>query len=81
MIVLFTLTAVFIIMYSMTNRIIKNKAENYKKFITAQYDYYRQLSDSYLEIRRFRHDYKNMQIGLKKLLSDNRKSLRVSRLR
>ena len=72
MIILFTLTAVFIIMYSMTNRIIKNKAENYKKFITAQHDCYRQLSDSYLEIRRFRHDYKNMQIGLKKLLSDNR---------
>ncbi len=72
MIVLFTLIVMAVIMYSMTNRIIKNKAENYEKLITAQYDYYTQLSRSYLEIRRFKHDYKNMQIGLKKLLSDNK---------
>ena len=71
-VILFSLIVIAVMMYSITNKLIKSKAESYEKQIESQYDYYLQLSASYLELRRFRHDFKNMQIGLKKLLAENK---------
>ncbi|MBQ8133062.1 MAG: GHKL domain-containing protein [Clostridia bacterium] len=60
------------IVYSMTNKHIKNQAENYEKQINAQSEHYALLSESNFELRRFRHDYKNMCIGLSKLISEGK---------
>ena len=72
LIILTIIIAICIMVYSMTNRLIKSRAESYEKQIASQYEYYTELSASYLELRRFRHDHRNMQIGLRKLLAENR---------
>ncbi len=58
--------------YSMTNQQIKKQAESFEKQIQLQSEQYSLLSRSDQEMRRFRHDYKNMCIGLNKLISEGR---------
>lgn len=68
-ITLLSLALPVMILYSVTNKHIKNQAENYERQINAQSEHYALLSESNFELRRFRHDYKNMCIGLSKLIS------------
>ena len=71
-IVLLSLALPVMILYSITNKYIKNQTENYEKQINAQSEHYALLSESNFELRRFRHDYKNMCIGLSKLISEGK---------
>lgn len=58
-----------LIIYSMTNIHIKKLVESYEEQINAQSEHYALLSESNYELRKFRHDYNNMCIGLRKLIS------------
>ncbi len=71
LIILLSLALPTLMIYSMTNKHFKDLTENYEKQINAQSEYYILLSKSNFELRRFRHDYKNMCIGLSKLISEN----------
>lgn len=72
LIVLLSFAMPILIIYSMTNKHIKNLADNYEKQINAQSEHYLLLSESNYELRRFRHDYNNMCIGLSKLISEGK---------
>lgn len=54
----------------MSNKQIKKISENYMNQIESQSRFYSQLSKSYFELRKFKHNYNNTSIGLKKLLED-----------
>lgn len=56
----------------MTNKHMKSISQNYQQQIDAQAKFYVQLSNSNFELRRFKHDYKNMEIGLRKLISEGK---------
>lgn len=72
LILIFSLIVPLIIIYSMTNKHMKSISQNYQQQIDAQAKFYVQLSKSNFELRRFKHDYKNMEIGLRKLISDGK---------
>lgn len=72
-VVLLSIAAPVLIIYSMTNNHFKNLNANYEKQINVQAEHYILLSQSNYDLRRFRHDYNNICIGLSKLISeDNR---------
>ena len=47
---------------------MKIVAENYERQIRAQAEHYRQLANANYELRRFRHDFKNMSIAIGTML-------------
>ncbi len=61
-----------LISYSVTNRSIKRKSEEYEKQLKIQLRQYELLSESSKEIRCIRHDNNNLRIGLIKLIKDGR---------
>lgn len=69
---LISLVFPILIVYSVTNKHMKSLNENYKKQISTHSEYYIQLSQSITQLRRFKHDYNNMQIGLRKLLEEGK---------
>lgn len=65
------ITFPIVILIAMTNAYLKKQNENFEERLEAQADYYTQLSRSNFEMRRFRHDFKNMQIGLRTYIEAN----------
>lgn len=65
------ITFPIVILIAMTNAYLKKQNENYEERLEAQADCYTQLSRSNFEMRRFRHDFKNMQIGLRTYIEAN----------
>ena len=61
-----------LIIYSLSNKQMKKTSENYMTQIAAQSRFYSQLSKSNFELRRFKHNYKNTNIALTKLLSEGK---------
>lgn len=55
-------------MNSVASSYHKNLSKNFKKQIEAQAEHYKKLAESNFELRRFRHDYKNINIGVSKLI-------------
>ncbi len=72
LVILFSIAMPVLVAYSMSNKNFKKLAENYEKQINAQAEHYIQLSQSNFELRRFRHDFKNMFIGLSRLISEGK---------
>lgn len=72
LIVLFSLIVPILIIYSITNKYMKYSSKNYKNQIASQSRFYTQLSQSNFELRKFKHNYKNMEIGLRKLISEGK---------
>lgn len=60
---------------------MKMVAENYERQIHVQAEHYRQLADANYEVRRFRHDFRNMSIAIGALLSqgENQEAVRLLR--
>ncbi|MEE1318824.1 MAG: hypothetical protein UHD05_04875 [Ruminococcus sp.] len=58
------------------NQIKKNqymyKNKLYEQQLNAQLDYYQSIAKSGYELRKLRHDYNNLSIGMKSLIKDNR---------
>lgn len=58
--------------YSVTSKSNKRLSDNYKKQISAESIFYIQLAKSNHELRQFKHNYKNTNIGLMRLLSEGK---------
>lgn len=54
----------------LSNNHLKNLTANYEQQIEAQAQHYKELAAANYESRRFKHDFNNMQIAIKKLLAD-----------
>ena len=52
----------------LSNNKLKQLTANYEQQIVAQAEHYRQLAESNYELRRFKHDFKNMSIAIEKML-------------
>lgn len=55
---------------ALTNSHLKLQNEMYEKELQNQAEHYSMLARSNYELRRFRHDFKNIKIGITKCLSD-----------
>jgi len=60
-----------IIVAKITSAYFKSSSENMAKQLQAQVNHYHQMNSANKDLRRFKHDFDNMNIGLKKALYDN----------
>ncbi len=60
-----------VISHAINNQHLKQLTANYQKQIQAQAEHYEALAKSNFELRRFRHDFKNVWIGLNQLIQSN----------
>ena len=58
----------------LSNNQLKQLTTNYEQQILAQAEHYKALAESSYELRRFKHDFKNMSIAIEKLLDDEEHS-------
>lgn len=61
-----------VVIYLITIKQVNNQNKYYEKQITAQATYYIHLAESNRKLRSFKHNYKNTNIGLMKLLSEGK---------
>ena len=59
------------IVTSINNSYLKSQNEKFQKDIEAQAKHYSDLAKANYELRRFKHDFNNIKIGLEKTLGDN----------
>lgn len=52
----------------LSNTQLKQLTANYEQQILAQAEHYKRLAESNYELRRFKHDFKNMSIAIEKML-------------
>lgn len=69
LIVLMVATFPIMILNAATNTYLKKLTHNYEEQIKAQAEHYSALAKANFELRRFRHDLKNIQIGVKEFIS------------
>lgn len=55
-----------------SKEIHREQLANFQKQIEAQSEHYKTLSGSNEDMRRFRHDYKNMRIAVRRLIEENK---------
>lgn len=67
MAICFVVPVIFVI--SISNTRLKTLTANYEQQIRAQAEHYKNLADANYEVRRFRHDFKNIRIAIEKLLA------------
>ena len=67
-IILLLIIAGFLICILLSNNQLKQLTANYEQQILAQAEHYKALAESNYELRRFKHDFKNMSIAIEKLL-------------
>ncbi len=53
----------------LTNTYLKKQNENFERELEAQAEHYVALAESNKELRRFKHDFKNLRIGITKALT------------
>lgn len=56
-----------------TNHQLKAQNANFEQQIQAQAEHYRNLAEANAEVRRFKHDFKNVRFAIEQLLSEGRK--------
>ncbi len=59
-----------IILISVSNSQLRSLTANYEQQICTQAEHYQNLAAANYEVRRFRHDFRNISIAIKKLLAD-----------
>ena len=71
LIILTTILMIFYLLYAtISNTRLKQLTEDYEKQINIQSEHYKKLAAANIDVRRFKHDFKNMSIAIEKLLSD-----------
>ena len=70
LVVFFTALPIWIVT-SLSNFYLKKQNKEFQKNIEAQAKHYSDLAKANYELRRFKHDFNNIKIGLEKVLSDN----------
>lgn len=73
------LPVIFII--SISNTRLKTLTADYEQQIHAQAAHYKNLASANYEVRRFRHDFKNMRIAIESLLQDGEQTRALALLR
>lgn len=58
------------ILISVSNSQLRSLTANYEQQIHTQAEHYQNLAAANYEVRRFRHDFRNISIAIKKLLAD-----------
>ncbi len=61
-----------LILNSISNTYLKHLTKNYEKQIANQAEHYTTISKANFELRKFRHDFKNISLGVKGLISEGR---------
>ena len=74
LILLFAIVVPLLMITAITNQQHKKQTELFEQQISAQLEQYKLLSQSDFEMRRFRHDYKNMYLILSRLIEEGRNS-------
>lgn len=69
-IILSFVTVLLLLYATISNTRLKQLTENYEKQINIQSEHYKKLAAANVDVRRFKHDFKNMSIAIEKLLSD-----------
>lgn len=60
----------FLVCVLLSNNQLKQLTQNYEQQIHAQAEHYKLLAESTYELRRFKHDFKNMSIAIESLLAE-----------
>lgn len=69
-IILLLIITGFLVCVLLSNNQLKQLTQNYEQQIHAQAEHYKRLAESTYELRRFKHDFKNMSIAIESLLAD-----------
>lgn len=72
MMVIMALIIISLVIYSTSNRHFKGLTAHYENQIKAQSEYYTKLSESNFRLRKFRHDFENLHIGISALLKEGK---------
>ena len=72
MTIIFYLSILFLISYSLTNNYLMKLSKDYEKQIRVQSEHYVQLANATQELRCFKHDYNNMRLGITALIREKR---------
>lgn len=77
-----SLTILFpvLLLLSTSNKYLKTLTENYEKQIEAQAKHYEAQAKANFELRRFQHDFKNIKVGVGKLIAEERLTEAISML-
>ena len=63
-----------LIINSITNTYLKKITQSYEEQIKIQAEHYAALSKANFELRRFRHDFKNISLGVKELIAEGKQT-------
>lgn len=66
------LTLSVLLLNSISNMHLKSLTKNYEKQLEAQAEHYAVLSRTDFELRRFRHDFNNIKLGVGELIAEGR---------
>ena len=72
LVVILSISVPLLAIYSASSKYHKRLNKDYQEQITAEAEYYYELSKANFELRRFKHDYKNANIGLTRLLAEGK---------
>ncbi len=81
LIILLTFMVIFLMLSVSSSRYSKRINDSYRSQIKAQSEYYIKLSESITAMRRFRHDYNNLCIGLEHLIEQGRTDEALAKMR
>ena len=70
MLVVICIVIPIVIFTAVSNNNLKTLTNNYEQQIRAQAEHYKALAAANFETRRFKHDFKNISIGIEKMLAD-----------
>lgn len=69
-VILLLIVTGFLVCVLLSNNQLKQLTQSYEQQIHAQAEHYKRLAESTYELRRFKHDFKNMSIAIESLLAD-----------
>lgn len=72
LIIFVLITFPLMILNATTNTYLKKLTNDYEKQIKAQAEHYSVLAKADFELRRFRHDFKNISLGITTLINENK---------
>lgn len=74
LIVFVLITFPIIILNATTNTYLKRLTHDYEEQIKVQAEHYSALAKANFELRRFRHDFKNISLGVKELIAEGKQT-------
>ncbi|MBO5089781.1 MAG: sensor histidine kinase [Clostridia bacterium] len=80
LILLVCTTFPIMILNATTNTYLKKLTHDYEEQIKAQAEHYSALAKANFELRRFQHDFKNIKVGVSKLIAEERLTEAMSML-